>query len=159
MTFLEKISDPTTPMHWRGNMQADYLYTSGTAGGKFFQHLKNKDTFLATRCPKCKKVLFPPRLYCEDCFCEIPESEWIEVPAQGTVRYWTEVTIDSYGNTMKEPKIVAIIDIDGTEGAMLGIVKPKTDNKDLCGIKVKAVLKKKAMREGNLKDIMYFEEI
>ncbi len=67
MTFTEKQTDPTSPMHWRGDMQADYLYPSGIAGDKFFKHLKEHDSFLATKCSKCGKILFPPRLYCEDC--------------------------------------------------------------------------------------------
>ncbi len=45
MTFGEKQTDPTTPMHWRGNMQADYYYPNGIAGEKFFRHLMQMDTF------------------------------------------------------------------------------------------------------------------
>lgn len=157
MTFLEKQTDPTSPMHWLGDMQADYLYTSGVAGDRLFTHLKKKGTFLATRCPQCKKVFFPPRLFCEDCFCEIPEKGWLEVPARGTVRLWTVATIDAHGNKLSEPKVIAMIDIEKTDGAMLGIIKTKNLDKDLDGLKVKAVLKPKSKREGTLKDILYFE--
>ena len=157
MTFLEKQTDPTSPMHWRGDMQADYLYTSGVAGDKFFKHLKKKDTFLASRCPKCKKVFLPPRLFCEDCFCEIPDKNWIEVPTKGTVRLYTVATINAHGEKLLEPKVIALIDIDKTDGAMLGIIKTKDLNKDFLGAKVKAVLKPKNKREGTLKDILYFK--
>jgi uncharacterized OB-fold protein len=157
MTFLEKQTDPTSFMHWRGDMQADYLYTSGRAGDKFFKHLKKKDTFLATRCPQCRKVFFPPRLFCEDCFCEIPDKAWIEVPSKGTVRLFTVATIDSHGKKLGTPKVVGLIDIEKTDGAMLGIIKTKDITKDFTGKKVKAVLKPKKKREGTLKDILYFE--
>ena len=86
MTFTEKQTDPTSPMHWRGNMQADYFYPSGAAGDKFFKHILQNETFLATECPKCEKILFPPRLYCEDCFEEIPDSNWVEVPEGTTLK-------------------------------------------------------------------------
>lgn len=157
MTFLEKQTDPTSFMHWRGDMQADYLYTSGVAGDRFFKNLMKKGTFLATRCPQCEKVLFPPRLFCEDCFVEIPEKGWLEVPPKGTVRLYTVATLDAHGNKMQEPKLIALIDIDKTDGAMLGILKTKNLKKNLYGVKVKAVLKPKSKREGTLKDILYFE--
>lgn len=159
MTFLEKQTDPTSFMHWRGNMQADYLYPNGVAGDRFFKHLKTKNTFLASKCPECKKVFMPPRLFCEDCFCDIPDKAWREVPSSGTVRLWTIVALDAHGDKLETPKIVALIDIDKTDSAMLGIIQPKgKKEKDLCGVKVKAVLRPKNKREGTLKDILYFQQ-
>lgn len=157
MTFLEKQTDPTSFMHWRGDMQADYLYTNGVAGDRFFKHLKKKNTFLASRCPQCKKVFMPPRMFCEDCFCDIPSKGWLEVPAKGTIRLWTVATINAHGEKLAAPRVIAFIDIDKTDSSMLGIVKTKNLDKDLYGQKVKAVLRPKSKREGTLKDILYFE--
>jgi hypothetical protein len=159
MGFIEKQTDPTSPMHWRGNMQADYLYPAGVAGEKFFRHLMQMDSFLATRCPKCEKVLFPPRLYCEDCFTEITDNDWTEVPAAGTVRLFTVATRNAHGKKMEQLKIVALIDIERTNGAMLGIIRSQDINKDYCGAKVRAVLRPRERREGTLKDILYWEVI
>ena len=159
MTFLEKQTDPTSPMHWRGDMQADYLYTNGVAGNKFFKHLKENDSFLASKCPQCNKVFLPPRLYCEDCFCEITEDGWFEVPLNGTIKLHTVVTVDTYGKELDKPKIVGLIDIDETDGSLLGIIKTDNINEELIGSKVKAVLQSKNKREGTLKDILYFEKI
>ena len=156
---FDKQTDPTAPMHWRGNMQADYIYPSGVAGDKFFKHLMEKDTFLATKCKKCGKVFFPPRLYCEDCFVEIPEEDWIEVPATGTVRLFTVATINTLGKKMEKPKVIALIDIDKTDGATLGIIKTDNIEKDFCGIKVKSIFKPKTEREGTMKDILGFQEV
>jgi len=157
MGFLEKQTDPTTPMHWRGDMQADYFYPSGIAGDKFFKHIMENDTFLATKCSKCNKVLFPPRLYCEDCFEEIQDSEWIEVPSTGTVRLFTVATINAHGKKLEKPKVIAFIDIDNTDGSLLGIINTNDFNKELHGAKVKAIFKPKGTREGTLKDILYWE--
>jgi uncharacterized OB-fold protein len=159
MGFIEKQTDPTSPMHWRGNMQADYLYPAGVAGEKFFRHLMQMDSFLATRCPKCEKVLFPPRLYCEDCFTEITDNDWTEVPAAGTVRLFTVATRNAHGKKMEQLKIIALIDIERTNGAMLGIIRSQDINKDYCGAKVRAVLRPRERREGTLKDILYWEVI
>jgi uncharacterized OB-fold protein len=159
MGFIEKQTDPTTPMHWRGNMQADYFYPAGIAGDKFFKHLMQMDTFLATKCSKCNKVLFPPRLYCEDCFQEITDEDWAEVPAEGTVRLFTVVTLDAHGEKLEPPKIMSLIDIEKTDGAMLGIIKTGDLEKDYSGVKVKAVLRPKDKREGTMKDILHWELI
>ncbi|MFW3147314.1 MAG: Zn-ribbon domain-containing OB-fold protein [Thermoplasmatota archaeon] len=157
MTFLEKQTDPTSPMHWRGDMQADYLYPNGHAGDKFFKNLKEKGTFMATKCPKCSKVLFPARLYCEDCFVEIPDENWIEVPPTGIIRLYTFAKLDAHWEPLETPRCMALIDVDGTDGAILGVVNvPETDD-DLSGATVKAKLVPKAKREGTMKDIIYFE--
>ena len=156
MTFVEKQTDPTKPMHWRGDMQADYLYPSGVAGNKFFKHIMKNDSFLASKCSKCEKVYLPPRLYCEDCFCEIPEDEWIEVPATGTIKLHTAVTIDAKGEKLERPKVIGMINIDDTDGTILGVIKTENVEEELRGLKVKAVFQPKDKREGTLKDILYF---
>ena len=159
MGFIEKQTDPTTPMHWKGNMQADYFYPAGIAGDKFFQHLKQHDTFLATKCSECNKVLFPPRLYCEDCFMEISNDNWIEVPASGTIRVFTVAILNAHGEKMKEPKVMALIDVENTDGSMLGVIKTQNLEANLQGAKVKAIFKPKDKREGTMKDILYYELI
>jgi len=158
MTFFEKQTDPTTPMHWPGNMQADYLYPNGVAGDKFFKHIMKNDTFLAAKCPKCNKTYFPPRLYCEDCFCEIPDKEWFEISATGTIKLHTVATIDTYGNKLEEPKMIGMINIDKTDGLFLGLIKTDEPDDKLDGIKVEAVFRPKNQREGTLKDILYFKK-
>ncbi len=157
MTFLEKQTDPTKPIHWRGDMQADYLYSSGVPGDRFFKNIMEKGTFLATRCPECDKVLFPPRMYCEDCFCEITDENWLEVPPKGSIRLHTTARMDAHGEPLEEPVVIALIDVEGTDGSVLGRINTKELSKDLCGVAVKAVLRAKKDREGTMKDILYFE--
>jgi len=144
-------------MHWLGDMQADYFYPNGIAGDKFFKHLKEKDSFLASKCTKCNKTLFPARLYCEDCFIQIPDDNWIEVPASGTIRLYTIAKLDAHGNKLKDPKIIALIDIDKTNGSLLGIINSNEYEKDFTGMQVRAILRPKGSREGTLKDIIYWE--
>ena len=158
MTFVEKQTDPTSPMLWPGDMQADYLYPSGVAGDRFFKHIMKNDSFLAAKCSKCNKTYFPPRLYCEDCFCEISENDWFEVPSAGTIKLSTIATIDTYGKKLDEPKIVGMINIDKTDGVLIGIIKTDNYEEKLNGVQVEAVFKPKNEREGTLKDILYFKK-
>lgn len=156
MTFLEKHTDPRDPMHWRGNMQADYFYPNGIAGDRFFKHIMNYDSFLASSCPQCHKTFFPPRKYCEDCFCEIPASAWKEIPATGKIKIYTIVTIDTYGERLKIPKIIAMIAIDDTDCMFMGVIETDSIDEDFDDMKVKAVFKPMKEREGTLKDVLYF---
>ena len=157
MTFYEKQTNPLSPMHWPGDMQADYFYPNGLAGDKLFKHIMKNDNFLASKCPKCNKRYFPPRLYCEDCFCEIPEKEWYEIPNTGTIKLHTTATIDTYGNKLETPRLIGMINIENTDSLILGIIKSDDIDKDLIGCKVEAVFKPKNQREGTLKDILYFK--
>ena len=140
MGFLEKQRDPTSPMHWRGDMQADYFYPSGIAGDKFFKHLMKNDTFLACTCTKCNKVYCPPRLYCEDCYEEIPDGNWKEVSSVGTVELYTVAKLNAHGKKLASPKVIGKVKIEETDSSMLGIIQTDDVNKDFMGTKVKAVL-------------------
>jgi uncharacterized OB-fold protein len=73
------------------------------------------------------------------------------------VRYATVATLDTFGEELKTPQVIALIDIDKTDSAMIGLIKTKNLDKDFTGVKVKAVLRPKNKREGTLKDILYFE--
>jgi uncharacterized OB-fold protein len=159
MGFLEKQTDPTSPMHWRGDMQADYFYPSGVAGDKFFKHLMKNDTFLVSRCTKCNKTYCPPRLYCEDCYIEIPNENWKEIPPMGRVKLYTVAKLNAHGKKLATPKIMALIDIEGTNSSMLGIIASGDIKKEFSGVKVRAIFRPKDKREGTIKDILYFEEI
>ena len=156
MTFVEKQTDLPTPMHWPGNMQADYFYPNGKAGDKLFKHIMKNDSFLSSKCPKCNKKYFPPRLYCEDCFCDITEDNWTEVPATGIVKNYTIVSIDTYGEKLEKPKIIGMINIQNTDSILLGVIESDNIDEDLRGKQVKAVFQPKEKREGTLKDILYF---
>ena len=157
MGFLEKQTDPTSPMHWRGDMQADYFYPAGIAGDKLFKHIKSKDTLLASKCPKCEKVFFPPMMYCEDCYDNIPESSWIEVPSEGIIKLFTVAKLDAHGERLTKPQVIAMIQIDKTNGKVLGVINTNDYDKDFVGLNVKAVFKPTNEREGCLKDLLHWE--
>ncbi len=51
-----------------GKWEINYLYSAGRVASKFFQELKKNKRIMGTRCPGCKRVLVPPRSFCERCF-------------------------------------------------------------------------------------------
>jgi uncharacterized OB-fold protein len=114
------------------------------------------DSFLSSECPKCGKIYLPPRLYCEDCFVEIPDEGWSEVPLEGVVNLFTIARMDAHGEPLDEPVIIGLIEINGTDGSLLGRIKLDHPVMDLSGLLVKAILRPKKEREGTMKDILHF---
>ena len=86
-------------------------------------------------------------MYCEDCFCEIPEAKWMKVPAAGTIKLHTVVAIDSYGEKLEEPRVIRMINIDNTDGTLIGLIKIDNIDEDLRGKQVKAVFRPISERE------------
>ena len=73
MTFLDRTTDARKFRHWEGDVEADYIYTSGVAGERFFVALRDEGRMLASRCTACMLDYLPPRMFCEDCFAELTE--------------------------------------------------------------------------------------
>jgi len=153
MTFLSRIERPEDFRHWFGDMEAEYVYTSGVAGDTFFNGLK-KGKILATRCPHCDRVFLPPRIYCENCFSEL--TEWIEIPNEGVVETYTVMHVDIEENPLDPPEIRAFIAMEGTDGGLLHKLNVSPDSVEI-GMPVKAIFKKEKEREGKITDILYFE--
>lgn len=154
MTFVDRIERPEEFRHWSGDMEAQYVYTTGIAGDKFFNGLK-KGKILATKCTTCGKVFLPPRMYCEDCFCEL--TEWIEVPNKGVIDTYTVVHVDIHENPLDTPEVWAFIRMEDTDGGFVHKVNVPPEIVEI-GMPVKAVLKKEKEREGRITDILYFAQ-
>ncbi len=154
MSF-DKNTNPLKLRHVVGDMEADYIYTPGVAGDKFFKALRDEGKFLATHCESCNHTYLPPRMYCERCFSEL--DKWVEAESSGVVDTFTLVNEDRDGEKLTEPVIVAFIRIDKTNGGLihrLGGIDAKSAK---IGMKVEAVLKDKAKRTGGLIDIEHFK--
>ncbi|MHA2150249.1 MAG: Zn-ribbon domain-containing OB-fold protein [Candidatus Thorarchaeota archaeon] len=140
--------------HLVGDMEADYIYTPGVAGDKFFKALRDEGKLLATHCESCNHTYLPPRMYCERCFSKL--DKWVEAESSGVVDTFTLVSEDRNDERLSEPVLVAFIRIDKTNGGLihrLGGIDPESVK---VGMKVNAVLKDKAKRTGGLSDIDHF---
>ena len=106
--------------------------------------------------------MIPPRMFCELCFR--PTDEWISLKDTGTVNTFSLVYVNwdaSRRDPSAPPLIPAVIEIDGASRGMgimhmLGEVDPEAIT---IGMKVKAVWKKPADREGAITDILYFKPV
>ena len=151
----DKIRDPRRIMHVEGDMEVDYIYTAGIAGERFFVALRDEEKLLATHCDKCNHTFMPPRMYCDRCFAEL--SNWIEVPSVGSIASNTIAYEDNNGERLPEPVVLAFIEIEKTDGALIHQIVEVKPGALKIGMRVQAVFKKKSKRTGALTDIQYFK--
>lgn len=154
MTFLERTTDPRRLRHWEGTLEADYIYTSGLAGERFFTALRHDGRILASRCDACDLAYLPPRLFCERCFAEL--TAYVEVPATGRVAAVTVAHADRSGQPLPEPEAWALVSFRGIHGGLLHrLLVPGGEAR--AGLAVRPRIRPKAMRTGTIADIEGFE--
>ncbi len=135
-----------------------YAWDTGQAIGRYLEELKN-GRLIARRCNNCRRIMIPPRMFCERCFG--PTHDWVVVKDTGTINTFSLSYVSWDVRRLKKPEIPAVIEIDGASSGMgimhvLGNVKPKAVR---IGMKVRAVWKPAKQRTGSITDIAYFEPI
>ena len=135
-----------------------YSWASGVAVGRFLSELKN-GKLIARKCENCKRILIPPRMFCEDCFRDT--DEWVFVKDTGVVNTYSIAHVGTDAHRLSTPLFVAVINIDGASELMgflhlLGEVQEKEIKIDM---KVQAVWKPAEERVGSILDIRYFKPV
>lgn len=144
-----------------GDLAMPYEWSIGLYGSRFFQEILEKRRFLGIRCPKCQKVLVPPRRICGPCFQKL--DELVELSDTGTIVAFSVVNypfIDpATGKQRPIPYTYGYINLDGSDNIFSHLINETDESKIKVGMKVKAVFKDPAEMEGNIQDIRYFEII
>ena len=133
-----------------------YSWAAGVAISRFLSELRERK-IIARKCMNCKRILVPPRMYCEQCFR--PTDEWVQIKDTGTINTYSISHVGTDARRLKTPILVAVVDLDGATPGMgilhnLGEVEP---SKVKVGMKVKAVWKSSSERQGAITDIRYFK--
>ncbi len=142
----------------RWTADARYTWDRGVAVGRYLAGLK-QGKILAVKCRRCERIMVPPRAFCELCFK--PIDGWTEVADTGVVNTFSLCYVTWDVRRIKEPLIPAVIEIDGASPGigimhLLGGVDPGKVHR---GMKVRAVWKPEAEREGAITDILYWKPV
>jgi uncharacterized OB-fold protein len=154
MAITEKITKTTTPTYWEGEIPVNYVYTYGLAGEVFFRAIKDKGTFLATRCDDCDVSFVPPKIYCDRCFDKL--EKYFDVGTVGYIETFTVSFKNMDGSDKAKPRILAMIKIDDTDGGLIHYLEGIGIEEVALGLPVQAIFKPKNQRKGSIEDIIGF---
>ncbi|MFQ6107491.1 MAG: Zn-ribbon domain-containing OB-fold protein [Thermoplasmata archaeon] len=142
----------------RWNPRVKYAWATGEAISRFLEELK-KGKLIARKCDSCNRILFPPRMFCEDCFK--PTTEWVYIKDTGKIETFSISYLDRDARRIEDPIFVGVISIDGATEKM-GIMHyfdEITRDEIHIGMRVRAVWKSEEEREGAITDIRYFRPL
>ncbi|MGC9346324.1 MAG: Zn-ribbon domain-containing OB-fold protein, partial [Candidatus Bathyarchaeales archaeon] len=120
-----------------------------------FKEIKENGRIMGAKCPRCKIVYVPPKMYCEKCFAKL--EEWVDVGTKGVVHTFTVATIDVEGKRLEKPVIFALIKFEGACGGLIHKIEETKPEKIKIGMKVEAVFKPSFERKASINDIAYFK--
>jgi len=138
-----------------GKLEIPYRYFAGAFQSKALVALRDKKKIMGSRCPKCRKVFFPPRSNCEVCLSKI--SDLVEIGPEGTLISWTVVNYREPIHTRRKPYILGLIKPDGADSAMLHFIAGIEPEKLKQGMRLKPVFSRK--RAGQILDIKHFKPV
>jgi len=139
--------------------KAKFAWSTGVAMSRFLDELKN-GKIIATTCNKCRRIMVPPRIYCEKCY--EPTDGWTYIKDTGVINTFSVSFLAADATRLKEPIIVAIVNLHGASEGM-GIIHRIEEVSDWkkvkIGMKVKAIWKPPKERTGAITDIKYFKPL
>jgi len=135
-------------------MEADYIYTLGVAGERFFKEIQENERIMGAKCPNCNVVYVPPRMYCEKCFAKL--EKWVDVSKKAVIHTFTVATIDVDGKKLEKPVIYALMKFKGACGGLIHKIGETTPEKVKIGMEVEAVFKPSFERKASINDIKHF---
>ena len=151
-------SQQEEPLIISGRWDIPYRHTAGQAASRFLRELKENKRIMGVRCPSCRRVLVPPRGFCERCF--VPIEEWVEVEDRGTLATFT-IVYAQFTGLPAPPYCVGLTKLEGADTALMHYVGG-VNLQDLeaarksvkVGMRLQAVWREE--REGKISDIEYF---
>jgi uncharacterized OB-fold protein len=140
---------------FKGRIKVPYKHTAGDYVEKFLTEIGQNQKILGVKCPKCKKVVVPPKMVCFECFEKM--EEWVEVGNQGTLKGFTVITHKTDVMPLKPPFAYGIIRLDGADTDIVHLIKESDPNKLKVGMRVEASFYAKPRKR--ILDIEYFKPI
>lgn len=137
---------------------AKYAWSAGEAMSRFLDELQ-AGRFIARTCRGCDRILFPPRMFCEECFR--PTDEWTPIQDTGTIETFSVSYLDTDARRISDPILVGVVSLDGASPkmGMMHYFGEMTKDEIRIGMRVKAVWKPPDDRTGSVLDVRYFRPL
>lgn len=133
-----------------------YRWDTGEAIGRYLAELK-QGRLIARRCHQCRRVMIPPRMFCERCFR--PTDEWVQLQDTGKILTFSLCYVSWNVTRLTEPEIPAVVAIDGASEniGILHKIKHAAPKEVRVGMPVRAVWKAPQERTGSITDLDHWE--
>jgi uncharacterized OB-fold protein len=114
-------TESTTAEQWIVEQRWDltYNHTADPVTAHFLRTLRDEGRLLGIRCPKCERVLAPPRPICDRDFCET--DGWVELGTTGTLELFTVMYLAVKG-LPEPPYVLCYVRPEGADTALPGIL-------------------------------------
>ena len=136
----------------------EYSYAAGQYASRFMQSLRDEARLHGTKCDSCDQVLVPPRPVCG--LCGGRTGDWIEVGPHGVITGYTGVEVafidPMTGIERPIPYGFAFIRLDGASTNIYHFLEESRHDHISIGMRVEAVFKPPADRDGTMADIVFF---
>ncbi len=151
--MLQNESNDNDRKEVKGDFPVSFHYTAGIAIEKVWKGFVDKK-LLATKCNDCNYVYFPGKLFCEICFEELSEEDWLNLSNQGILMTYTEVNFDMEGKKLDTPIVMGLIKVDNADTYFLHRLI-KSENGKNNNFKIGSIVKLEWNddRKGSLDDI------
>jgi uncharacterized OB-fold protein len=106
----------TIPGHW----DISFAYAAGATGSEFLRRLRDEKRISGVRCPRCRRVILPPRGFCDRCFVAV--SEWVDVRQRGVIESFT-ITTEPFLGLPDPPYAIAYVALEGASTALVNFVR------------------------------------
>lgn len=97
-----------------------YEHAAGETATYFFEQLENHKAIFGKRCPQCRRVLLPPRAFCDRCF--VATAEWVEVGKKGTIESFTFV-FQKFKGSPEPPYALAYVTLAGADCSLVNYLR------------------------------------
>jgi len=139
-----------------------YRFAAGKYLSRFLLELRDRGKFFGIRCPVCRRVQLPPRIVCA--VCHTRNTEWVELGNEGSLMAFTimylPLTDPTTGKPHDPPFCYGSVKLDGSDSLLDYFLNIEPDiSRVKVGMRMRAVLRPRDQRRGDLSDIKYFEPI
>lgn len=138
--------------------KAKFSWSAGEAMSRFLAELQ-RGRLIARECDGCERILFPPRMFCEECFR--PTDRWVFVRDTGTIETYSISYLDTDARRIAQPILVGVVSMDGASPGMgmMHYFGDMTKDEIRIGMRVKAKWRPAEARVGSVLDIEYFRPL
>ncbi len=144
----------------KGLVRAEFAFWVGRYMDKFLAEFENKK-IIGNKCPKCEDIFVPPRKICGKCNQKIDfEGNWVDLPDTGFLKNYTITYYkinDRASRKVKKPQIIGMIQIDGSNTAIVYRLLDIEPEEVKIGMKLKILWEEKT--KGDPSDIKGFIKV